>query len=115
LPSEDAVLTATPIEKLIRWQWYNADPRAHAGDALDHTHRQFPVHVLLEYRLINSGDGQRQDVDRSIKSLVSKSVSSELMKLGYHRVVEENVMAKLIASCEDRFNKPSFVCASVTT
>ncbi|KAG8348467.1 hypothetical protein TRVL_00716 [Trypanosoma vivax] len=93
---------ATTVDALMRWQYFNWDPRAHCADALPHYQRLQPVHLFVDASRVGGGeqcsklksDNHKKSVARS---LMTTQFSEKLCKMEYMRAGSNNLLDVLMA------------------
>ncbi|RNF12761.1 hypothetical protein TraAM80_00116 [Trypanosoma rangeli] len=94
---------AATVDALMRWQYFNWDPRAHSKDCLPHHRRSQSVHVFVDASRvtgrrvsseIGSGNNQRHS---ALRSLMSPLFSENLRAMNFKRVTQKGLAETLAA------------------
>ncbi|EPY35271.1 hypothetical protein AGDE_07502 [Angomonas deanei] len=77
------------LNDLLRWHYSNHDPRAHSGDAIPHSKREFVVLYLVD--LSNNKRYSEKLLSKKPVSLLSQETNEMLKSLSFFPISEESV------------------------
>ncbi|KEG13490.1 hypothetical protein DQ04_00971000 [Trypanosoma grayi] len=88
---------AATVDALMRWHYFNWDPRAHCADRLPHNRRWQPVHIFVDASRVRGEVSGNQGRSGATRSLMSPHFSEKLLEMNFERA-DHDGLAEMLAA-----------------